>query len=67
MVFCKTKTRSPLIGGQPKRRAAKIRPKAVGGGSFGRSSNFEKCRPGVADVLYTMSAWMSRLNLVILC
>ena len=32
-----------------KRRTAKIRPKAVGGGIFGRFSNFDQCRPEVAD------------------
>ena len=31
------------------RRCTKIRPKAVGGGIFGRFSNFEKCRSEAAD------------------
>ena len=35
--------------GQAKRRATKIRPRAVGGYIFGRFANFEKCRPEVAD------------------
>ena len=34
--------------GQAKRRATKIRPKAVGGGIFGRSMNFDKIRSEVA-------------------
>ena len=38
--------------GQAKRRATQIRPKAVGGGIFGRSSNFDKCRLELAgDVI----------------
>ena len=38
--------------GQAKRRTTKIRHKAVGGGIFDCFfSNFEKCRPEVADVV----------------
>ena len=38
--------------GQAKRRATQIRPKAIGGGIFGRLSNFRKCRLEVAgDVI----------------
>ena len=38
--------------GQAKRRATKIRPKAVGSGIFGRFHNFYKCRSEVAhDVI----------------
>ena len=33
---------------QAKRRATKNRPKAIGGGIFGRFSNLVKCRPEVA-------------------
>ena len=33
---------------QAKRRATKIRPKAVGSGIFGRFPNFDKFRPEVA-------------------
>ena len=33
-----------LVGGQVKIRTTKIRPKAVGGGTFGRYSNVGKCR-----------------------
>ena len=35
--------------GQAKHRAAKILPKAIVGGIFGRFSNFDKCRPEVVD------------------
>ena len=39
--------------GQVKRRAPKIRPKAVGGGIFGRVSNIDKCRSEIAGyVIY---------------
>ena len=34
--------------GQAKRRTTKIRPQTVGGGIFGRFSNFDKCRPEVS-------------------
>ena len=38
--------------GQVKRRATKIRPKAVGSGIFGRFPNFDKCPSEVAgDVI----------------
>ena len=30
-------------------RSGEIQPKAVGCGTFGRSSNFDNCRPEVAD------------------
>ena len=37
---------------QAKRRATKIRPKAIGSGIFGRFPNFDKCRSEVAgDVM----------------
>ena len=42
----------PTLVGQAKRRATKIRPKAVGSGTFGRFPNFDKCRSEVSgDVL----------------
>ena len=44
-------TRCPPIGGAAKRRATKIRPKAVGSGIFGGFSNFEKCRSEAGDVI----------------
>ena len=38
------------MGGVGKRRTTKIRSKAIGGGIFGCFfSNFDKCRPEVAD------------------
>ena len=49
--------------GQAKYRATKIRFKAVGGGIFGRFTNFDKCRSEVAgDVISGVavdSVWMS--------
>ena len=45
-------TRCPPFGGQTKRRATKIRPKAVACGIFGRFANFDKFRPeGFGDVI----------------
>ena len=54
---------------QAKRRATKIRPKA--GGIFARFSNFDVCRPDVADdvisgFVLTSSQRMFGHNLVIL-
>ena len=39
--------------GQAKRHDTKIRPKAVGGGIFGRFSNFDLYRTEVADDVIT--------------
>ena len=45
-------TNAHQLVGQAKRRATEIRPKAVGGGFFGRFSNFGKCRSEVSgDVI----------------
>ena len=50
--------------GQAKCRASKIRPNAVEGWFFGRFSNFDKCRPEVADdVIFGVAETMVDINL----
>ena len=46
-----------MVGGGAKRRATKIRPKAVAGGILGRFANFDKCRAEEAgDVISGVAA-----------
>ena len=53
--------------GQAKRRATKIRDKAVGGSIFGSFfSNLDKCRPEEPGDVIAGSVWMSMCNCIII-
>ena len=54
---CQTKQDANQFAGQAKRRATRIRPKAVRSAVFGRFANFDKCRSEVTgDVVFGVAA-----------